>query len=86
MYFSFYVMAVILFHIFLQDFIEEYDKFCLASSFFDLKEYDRAAYFVQDCKNKKSYFLHMYGRYLADEKRKLDNAPDSIGKNHINWD
>ncbi|XP_065925783.1 cell division cycle protein 23 homolog [Magallana gigas] len=61
------------------DFVEEYDKFCLASSFFDLKEYDRAAFFVQDCKNKKAYFLHMYGRYLADEKRKLDNAPDSIG-------
>jgi anaphase-promoting complex subunit 8 len=57
----------------------------LASSFFDLKEYDRAAYFVQDCRNKKAYFLHMYGRYLADEKRKLDNAPDSIGKNHIKW-
>jgi hypothetical protein len=65
--------------IYFQDFYEEYDKYALASSYFDLKEYDRAVYFLQDCNSSKNYFLHMYGRYLADEKRKVDNASDSIG-------
>jgi hypothetical protein len=60
--------------IYFQDFYEEYDKYALASSYFDLKEYDRAVYFLQDCNSSKNYFLHMYGRYLADEKRKVDNA------------
>ncbi|KAK3096228.1 hypothetical protein FSP39_024698 [Pinctada imbricata] len=60
-------------------FIHDYDKYTLAASYFDLKEYDRAAFFVQDCWSPKAYFLHMYGRYLADEKRKIDNASDSIG-------
>ena len=72
--------SIVVLNDFYMDFIEEHDKFYLAFSFFDLMEYDRAALSVQDCKNKKAYYLHMYGRYLADEKRKLDNAPDSFGK------
>lgn len=64
---------------YLQDFLVEYDKYALATSYFDLKEYDRAAYFIQDAKHLKIYFLCMYARYLADEKRKNDNASDSIG-------
>ncbi|XP_052690680.1 cell division cycle protein 23 homolog [Crassostrea angulata] len=71
--------SIVVLNDFYKDFIEEHDKFYLAFSFFDLMEYDRAALSVQDCKNKKAYYLHMYGRYLADEKRKLDNAPDSFG-------
>ena len=64
----------------LKNFFEEYDKFALATSYFDLKEYDRAVHFLQDCTSPKNYFLQIYGRYLADEKRKVDNASDSIGK------
>ena len=63
-----------------QTFLSEYDQFSLATSYFDLKEYDRAAFFLKDCTSPKCYFLHMYSRYLADEKRKLDKASDSIGK------
>lgn len=59
---------------------EDYEKYTLAKSYFDVKEYDRAAYFIQDCSHPKVYFLYMYSRYLADEKRKTDNRPDSIGK------
>ncbi|XP_071167407.1 cell division cycle protein 23 homolog [Mytilus edulis] len=62
-----------------KDYYDEYDKFALASSYFDLKEYDRAVYFLQECSSSNNYFLYLYGRYLADEKRKVDNASDSIG-------
>ena len=66
--------------VFLQEFLKEYDQFTLATTYFDLKEYDRAGYFLENCTSPKSYFLYMYSRYLADEKRKLDKASDSIGK------
>ncbi|XP_033757440.1 cell division cycle protein 23 homolog [Pecten maximus] len=61
------------------DFLKEYDQYTLAVSYFDLKEYDRAAHFVHDCHSSQAYFLYMYSRYLAEEKRKNDNASDSIG-------
>ncbi|XP_045189720.2 cell division cycle protein 23 homolog [Mercenaria mercenaria] len=62
-----------------EKFLLEYDQFSLATSYFDLKEYDRAAFFLKECTSPKCYFLYMYSRYLADEKRKLDKASDSIG-------
>lgn len=62
-----------------QEFLKEYDQFTLAMTYFDLKEYDRAGYFLENCTSPKCYFLYMYSRYLADEKRKLDKASDSIG-------
>jgi anaphase-promoting complex subunit 8 len=63
-----------------QQFLKEYDCFTLAKSYFDLKEYDRAAYFLTDCKSSKGYFLHMYSRYMSGEKKKADDQGDSIGK------
>lgn len=51
----------------------------LATSYFDLKEYDRAAYVLRDLKNPLPYFLHMYAEFLAEETRRLDNASDSVG-------
>lgn len=69
-----------------KDFLHEYDQFTLATTYFDLKEYDRAGYFLEDCASQKCYFLYMYSRYLADEKRKLDKASDSIGKFKKNLD
>lgn len=41
------------------------DAYTLAKSYFDLKEYDRAAYFLRNCKSPKAYFLYMYSRYLV---------------------
>jgi hypothetical protein len=41
------------------------DALGLAKSYFDLKEYDRAAYFLRGCRSKKAYFLYMYSRYLV---------------------
>lgn len=55
---------------------DEDDMYILAKSYFDLKEYDRAAYFVQDCKTPKAHFLNLYSRYLSGEKKKTDDMTD----------
>ena len=64
----------------MQDFLNEVDCYNLAKSYFDLKEYDRAAHFVEHCTSQKAYFLHMYSRYLSGEKKQLDDAADSSGE------
>ncbi|XP_028842596.1 cell division cycle protein 23 homolog [Denticeps clupeoides] len=55
------------------------DALGLAKSYFDLKEYDRAAYFLRGCRSQKAYFLYMYSRYLSGEKKKDDETVDSLG-------
>uniref|UniRef100_A0A672R1Z7 Cyclosome subunit 8 n=1 Tax=Sinocyclocheilus grahami TaxID=75366 RepID=A0A672R1Z7_SINGR len=55
------------------------DALCLAKSHFELKEYDRAAYFLRGCRSQKAYFLYMYSRYLSGEKKKDDETVDSLG-------
>nr|XP_054766433.1 cell division cycle protein 23 homolog [Lytechinus pictus] len=62
-----------------QDFLEEFDKYTLAKTFFDLREYERAAFFVDGCQSNKAFFLHMYANYLAGEKKKYDDLTDLIG-------
>ena len=55
----------------LQEDARDLDAYTLAKSYFDLKEYDRAAYFLRGCKSQKAYFLYMYSRYLVRQKEKL---------------
>ncbi len=62
-----------------EDFLSEFDQYTLAKSYFDLKEYDRAAYFVDKCQSQKAYFLHVYARYLGGEKKKYDEVADLTG-------
>ena len=63
----------------MQEYFRDLDKVSLATSYFDLKEYDRAAHVVRDLKNPLPYFLHMYAEFLAEETRRLDNTSDSVG-------
>ncbi|KAJ8276331.1 hypothetical protein COCON_G00080830 [Conger conger] len=58
---------------------QDLDVLSLAKSYFDLKEYDRAAYFLRGCRSQKAYFLYMYSRYLSGEKKKDDETVDSLG-------
>ncbi|KAG7484883.1 hypothetical protein MATL_G00055100 [Megalops atlanticus] len=58
---------------------QDLDALGLAKSYFDLKEYDRAAYFLRGCRSQKAYFLYMYSRYLSGEKKKDDETVDSLG-------
>ncbi|XP_076317121.1 cell division cycle protein 23 isoform X2 [Tachypleus tridentatus] len=60
------------------DSMKEWDKYLLAKSYFDVQEYDRAAYFSQDCVSPKTHFLHLYSRYLSGEKKKLDDMVDTV--------
>lgn len=55
----------------------EIDAYYLAKSYFDCREYDRAAFFTQSCTSKVPHFLHLYATYMAKEKRRLDNLTDS---------
>lgn len=55
----------------LQEDARDLDAYTLAKSYFDLKEYDRAAYFLRGCKSQKAYFLYMYSRYLVRQKGRL---------------
>lgn len=54
----------------------EVDNYDLARSYYDLREYDRAAYFVRNCESPVPRFLHLYSTYMAKEKRRLDNMTD----------
>lgn len=57
--------------------VEEREAFCLAKSYFDCQEYDRAAHFLDHCSSQKCVFLHKYSQYMSSEKKRLDNATDS---------
>ena len=48
-----------------EEFIKDFDKYTLGKTFFDLKEFDRAAFFLEGCTSPKAYFLYMYSRYLV---------------------
>lgn len=56
---------------------ENSESFLLAKSYFDLKEYDRAAFYTESCTDPKSKFLHIYSKFLSIEKKKLDNMTDT---------
>ena len=40
----------------------ELDTYNLAKSYFDLKEYDRAAFFTKNSSSSLCQFLHLYSR------------------------
>lgn len=45
------------------DDVDESDTYDLAKAYFDLKEYDRSAFFSQDCKSSRCVFLHFFSRF-----------------------
>ncbi|CAG8475932.1 4184_t:CDS:10 [Ambispora gerdemannii] len=57
----------------------ERDKFLLAKSYFDVKEFDRASFILEKCVSSKSQFLKIYAKYLAGEKRKEEESNDIMG-------
>lgn len=56
----------------------DWDTFSLAKTYFDLKEYDRAAFFAQDLTTPRGRFMHFYSRYMSAEKRRLDDMTDTV--------
>lgn len=59
----------------------EYDCYYLAKSYFDVREYDRAAYMVRNCESPVPRFLHYYATYMGLEKRRLDSTTDQSNLN-----
>jgi len=55
----------------------EQDALALTKTYFDLKEYDRAAFFAKELLSPAGQFLHFYSRYLGAEKRRLEDMTDT---------
>lgn len=54
----------------------ERNVYDMAKCYFDLREYDRAAYFVQNAQSPVPKFLYYYSMYMGKEKRRMDNMTD----------
>ncbi|RUP48627.1 anaphase promoting complex subunit 8 [Jimgerdemannia flammicorona] len=57
----------------------EYDKYLLAKTYFELKEFDRASHALIGCNESRSRFLRLYAKFLAGEKRKEEEAQNIMG-------
>jgi len=54
------------------------DTYNLAKTYFDLKEYDRAAFFTRNHSSPLCQFIHIYSRYMSAEKKRLDDLVDTV--------
>lgn len=63
---------------------EDHDDYLIAKSYFDNREYDRAAHFSRNCSSAVPRFLHLYSLYMSKEKKLVDNMPDSNSLNGTN--
>jgi anaphase-promoting complex subunit 8 len=43
---------------------DESEVYALAKGYFDLKEFDRFAFFTKGCKQPRNRFIHFYSRFL----------------------
>lgn len=55
---------------------KERDIYDLARSYFDLREYDRAAHIIRAAQSPVPKFLYFYSMYMSKEKKRLDNMTD----------
>ncbi|XP_030384178.1 cell division cycle protein 23 homolog [Scaptodrosophila lebanonensis] len=62
----------------------EYADYFLAKSYYDVREYERAAYVVRNSESAVPRFLHLYSTYMAREKRRLDSTTDQANLNDSN--
>eukprot|EP01132_Coremiostelium_polycephalum_P003667 gene3667-4566_t len=57
---------------------DEYLKYTLAKSYFDLKEYKRCTDVLLDCTSQLNIFLRSYSKYLSIEKRHQEELAEGI--------
>jgi len=62
----------------------ETEVYHMAKAYFDLKEYDRSAFFTKDAKSPRVIFMHFYSKYLAGEKKRVDSETDVIVSTEAN--
>lgn len=58
---------------------EDSPQILLGKSYFDLKEYRRAAFVLYDVPGPKAQFLRWYATYLAGEKRREEERIEKAG-------
>ncbi|CAB4254874.1 similar to Saccharomyces cerevisiae YHR166C CDC23 Subunit of the Anaphase-Promoting Complex/Cyclosome (APC/C) [Maudiozyma barnettii] len=69
---------------------DEFDKYLLASSLFDCKEFDRCVYFLANVDEPRLMFLKLYCKYLSWDKKTVESVENVLvtGKardsNHCN--
>jgi|SRR5271156_1400726 len=54
-------------------------KYLLAKSYFDCKEYARAAFVLEKSTSSKSKFLRLYSKFLVGERRKESENEEILG-------
>lgn len=57
------------------------DVYDLARSYFDLREYDRAAHIIRCAQSPVARFVYFYSMYMSKEKKRLDNMTDKANLN-----
>lgn len=60
---------------------KERDVYDLARSYFDLREYDRAAHIIRNTQSPVPRFLYFYSMYMSKERKRLDNMTDKSNLN-----
>lgn len=55
------------------------DKFILAKSYFNCKEFDRAAYVLRNCKSGNALFLKLYSTLISVDKRSTEETDGLLG-------
>ncbi|KAI9578547.1 hypothetical protein GQX74_009121, partial [Glossina fuscipes] len=60
---------------------KEYDNYFLTKSYFDVREYDKAAHLVRNASSPVPRFLHLFATCMAVEKRRLDSPFDQSNLN-----
>ncbi|KAK7682902.1 hypothetical protein QCA50_013935 [Cerrena zonata] len=54
------------------------EKFLLAKTYFNCKEFDRAAYVLKDCKSGNALFLKLYSTLISVDKKATEETDGSI--------
>lgn len=58
--------------------VHDQPLYMLAKTYYDLREFQRAAHVLRDCESDAAVFLRCYCRYLAGEERKEDESHDLL--------
>ncbi|KAJ2524783.1 anaphase-promoting complex component apc8 [Coemansia sp. RSA 2049] len=59
---------------------DERDHTALAKSLFDLRELDRAAFCLRECKGPRAVFLRLYAQYLSRERKRKTGDQQLTGE------
>lgn len=57
---------------------DEFDKYLLASSLFDCKEFDRCVYFLNDVEEPRLKFFKLYCKYLSWDKKTIESTENIL--------